>query len=114
MATMRDRPLLCWIIKVPRSRSTSAMRNRTASPSRKPVQYSTRISVRSIEAPDEAALVGRGRGQDPAHLVVAEDVGQEDRFLDRRQGVFRHMARRIAAAAVQAQLADDAELVAHA
>ena len=45
------------------------------------------------------------------HLVVAEDVGQEDRLLDRRQRVLRHVARRITATAIEAQLAHDAELV---
>jgi hypothetical protein len=48
IATMRERPLLCRIIKVPRPRSTFAVRNRTASPSLIPVQYSTSIRVRSI------------------------------------------------------------------
>ena len=61
--------------------------------------------------PDEAAIVGAGRGQNPADLVVAEDVGQEDRLLDRRQRVLRHVARRITATAIEAQLTHDAELV---
>ncbi len=47
---MRERPLLRSIIKVPRSRSTSAVRSRTASPSLIPVQYNTRTSARSIAA----------------------------------------------------------------
>lgn len=38
MGTIRERRLLVWIIRVLRSRSTSAIRSRTASPSRKPVQ----------------------------------------------------------------------------
>ncbi|MER9275394.1 hypothetical protein [Mesorhizobium sp. M0643] len=42
---------------------------------------------------------------------MAEDVGQEDRFLDRRQRMLRHIARRITATAIEAELADDAELV---
>ncbi len=53
-----------------------------------------------------------GRSQQPAHFVAGEDVGQEDRFLDRRQRVLGHVARRIAPAAEQAQLADHPELVA--
>ena len=61
--------------------------------------------------PDEATNVGAGRGQYPKHLVVAEDVGQEDRYFDRCQCVFRHVARRIAATAIETQLSHDAELI---
>jgi hypothetical protein len=62
--------------------------------------------------PDEAAMVGRSQGQYPAHLLMAEDVGQEHRFLDRRQRVFRHIARRIMAAAEQTKLSYYSELIA--
>lgn len=50
--------------------------------------------------PNEAPPVGSGGSQEPANFLVAEDVGQEDRFLDRRQGVLRHIARWITATAV--------------
>ena len=40
---MRVRRLLLRIVKVPRLKSMSAMRRRTASPSLKPVQYRTRM-----------------------------------------------------------------------
>jgi hypothetical protein len=43
---------------------------------------------------------------------MTEDVRQERRLLDRRQRVFRHIARRIVAATEQAELPHDAELVA--
>ena len=108
---IRERPLLCRIIKVPLVEIDvgHAQPDRLAQP--QAVQYSTRIRARSIEAPMKRPWWDAASAKDPAHLVVAEDVGQEDRFLDRRQGVLRHMAQRIAAAAVQAQLPDDAELV---
>ena len=61
--------------------------------------------------PDETAIVGAGRGQDAMHLVVGEDVGQEDLFLDRRQRVLRRVARWVTATAIEAQLAHYAELV---
>jgi hypothetical protein len=45
---------------------------------------------------------------------MTEDVRQERRLLDRRQRVFRHIARRIMAATEQAKLPHNAELVAKA
>ena len=65
----------------------------------------------SIEAQMKRPSWDLGRDQDPVHLVVAEDVRQEDRFLDRRQRVLWHVAQRITAPAIEAQLAHDAELV---
>src|SRR6266853_4212895 len=59
-------------------------------------------------------MVGSGQGQYPAHLLMTENVRQERRLLDRRQRVFRHIARRIMAATEQAKLPHDAELVAKA
>ena len=68
------------------------------------------IRVRNIEAPMKRPT-GAGRGQYPKTFVVAEDVGQEDRYFDRCQCVFRHVARRIAATAIETQLSHDAELI---
>ena len=67
--------------------------------------------MRSIAGPDEATTWELASGQYPKHLVVAEDVGQEDRFLDRCQCVFRHVARRIGGDGEEAKLSHDAELV---
>ena len=64
-------------------------------------------------AADVPALVGSGGGQQAAHLVVRKDVGEKDRFLDRCQRVLGHVACRITAPPMQAELADDPELVAH-
>jgi hypothetical protein len=56
--------------------------------------------------------VAKTKIQNPPYLLMTEDVRQERRLLDRRQRVFRHIARRIMAATEQAKLPHNAELVA--
>ena len=108
MATRRERPLLGWIVKIPRSRSL-AQPDRLPQPQPGAIEHQDQGAQH--RGPDETAIVGAGRGQDAMHLVVGEDVGQEDLFLDRRQRVLRRVARWVTATAIEAQLAHYAELV---
>lgn len=55
--------------------------------------------------------MGTGGGQYATHFFVAEDIGQKDRYLDRRQRMLWYVARRITATPIEAKLAQDAELV---
>jgi hypothetical protein len=57
--------------------------------------------------------VARGGAQQGEHFFAAEDVRHEHRLPDRRHGVLGNKAARVAATAEQAQLAHDAELLAH-
>ena len=76
------------------------------------VQHQDR--ARAASRPRCSGLGGRVAAVEQAtHLIVAEDVGHEHRLLDRRHRVLGNEARRIAATPEQAELAHDAELVAH-
>ena len=78
---------LCWAesSSIPRPRSTSVMRkpHRFSEPQSRAIEHQDQCAQHP--APDEAALVGCGQSEDPPHIVMAEDVGYESQFLDRRQ-----------------------------